>query len=118
MAAARANWHLDHVETPLSEDPFDVPVEEVGERIDLTDASERLHARLRILCQREARIAELGITCAIKERPDTACSACPVCQANNPESPISLLCRTGREQEAVCTELAARHNTVESCRRP
>lgn len=83
-----------------------MPVEEVGQRIDLSDPAGRLNVRLVELLEREARMFNIGITCGLKDRQDTVCSACPVCEASDPESTLGKLCKVGREQELVTTELA------------
>lgn len=104
---ARANWFVDPVAGLDDEpDPFSVPVQEVGERIDLRDPHSLLKLRLEELLAREARLFNRSVTCPIKDRPDATCHACPVSHANDPEHDLSTLCRVGREQETVLTELA------------
>lgn len=106
--SARANWHVEAVAGLDDElDPFAAPVEEVGTRIDLSDARGLLQIRLVELITREGRCEEQNITCELKLRNDTCCHACPVSQAHNSEEPMSILCRVGREQEKVMTEMAA-----------
>lgn len=104
--STRANWH---VEAPVLDDPgidpFAMPIEEVGERIDLRDPKGTLELRLAELLHREGNLFNRGVTCPIKDRPDSTCHACPVSQAHTQE-PLSVLCRIGREQESVVTELA------------
>lgn len=103
---AQSNWFVERVDAADDADPFAVPVEEVGKRIDLRDPGAGLDLRLAELVHREARLFNAGITCAIKERPDTTCHACPISQAHDPGSALGALCRLGRQQECVCTELA------------
>lgn len=104
---ARANWFVAQVESLDDEsDPFSAPIEEVGQRIDLRDPRETLRMRLKELLRRENNSFNRGLTCAIKDRPDSCCHACPVSKAADPDDPLSILCRVGREQEAVLTELA------------
>lgn len=104
---ARANWFVEAVAGLDDEpDPFSQPIEEVGERIDLRDPKAGLQLRLTELISREASLFKHEITCAIKDRTDSTCHACPVSQAANPESDLMMLCRIGREQEMVLTELA------------
>lgn len=104
----RANWFTGEGELSLhgDPDPFQVPVEEVGEAVDLRDPAAKLELRLRELLHREARLFEREITCAIKDDPLTTCHACPVSKAHDPSEPLSTLCKIGREQEVVLTELA------------
>lgn len=105
--SARANWFVEAVESLDDEpDPFKVPIEEVGDRIDLGDPKSRLALRVTELLHREAALDSAGITCAIKARADSTCHACPVSQANDSSKPLSRLCKVGREQEVVLTELA------------
>lgn len=101
-----ANWFVDAEVDVSAPDPFAAPVQERGTRIDLREPTAALELRLAELIAREGRLFNAGITCAIKDRVDTCCSACPVCVAHLREERLSTLCRVGREQEAVCTELA------------
>lgn len=98
--AVRANWFLD--ELIVEEAPA---VEEVGQPIDLHDGNARLNRRLVELVSLEGRLYDRGITCAIKDRPDTACSACPVFVYEG-DGPKWQLCALGIEQERLLTTLA------------
>ena len=103
----QSNWFVERIEAGADAgDPFALPVEEVGQRIDLRDPAAVLDVRLHELVMREARLFSSGVSCAIKERPDTTCHACPVSKAHDPSDRFGALCRVGREQERVCTELA------------
>lgn len=103
----QSNWFVERIEAgDDAGDPFAVPVEEVGSRIDLREPTARLDLRLHELVNREARLYNAGVSCAIKERPDTTCHACPISKAHDPTDRLGALCRLGREQEVVCTELA------------
>lgn len=105
---ARANWFVAEVEGLDDEpDPFAMPVEEVGERIDLSDPLGGLRLRLVELLRREGNLDAGGVTCAIKGRTDTCCHACPMSEAHIRDSTLGVLCRLGREQERVLTEIAA-----------
>lgn len=106
MSVARTNWYSDQLPTLDLDDPFEVPVEDVGEPIDLSEPTARLNVRLQELVNREGQLDELGITCELKGRTGVVCSLCPVSQAANEKSPLGALCRVGQEQEAVCTQLA------------
>lgn len=104
---ARANWFTrTTVPVETGEDPFSMPVEEVGERIDLRDPDATLNLRLTELLLREGRLFDAGITCPIKEFSGSTCHACPVSKAHDREDPKGALCRLGREQETTVTELA------------
>jgi hypothetical protein len=109
--SARANWHTLDLEALVREegelDPFSAPVEELGERIDLGSPSDRLQIRLGQLLEREAALWNQGVTCPIKDKADTACCACPVSRHADFDEPLGMLCRIGRDEEKVCTELAA-----------
>jgi hypothetical protein len=104
---ARANWFTaEPVDLGDELDPFSIPVQEIGQRIDLRDPRAALEIRLRELLYREAALFNAGVTCAIKDRPDTTCHACPVSKAHDPKQALGALCRVGREQEVALTELA------------
>lgn len=103
----RADWHVEAAVSLDDEpDPFSVPVEEVGKRIDLRDPKAALELRLTELLRREGVLFGKGVTCPIKDRPDTTCHACPISRAADREDPHGVLCRLGREQEVAATELA------------
>jgi hypothetical protein len=105
--STRANWHTaDLADLDEEIDPFSVPVEEVGLRIDLLDEIGRLQARLATLLDQETNLLHCGIRCDIKDRENTCCHACPVSKAGLSDDPLSALCRLGREQERVVTGLA------------
>lgn len=104
--STKANWYVGDVLPALDEepDPFAMPIEEVGERIDLVDPGAANDLRLRELFRHEASLARMGVTCGIKDRTDTTCHACPISRAHVPEEMMSKLCRVGREQERLSTE--------------
>jgi hypothetical protein len=107
VSGVKANWHVQRIEGLDDEpDPFSAPIEEIGERIDLRDPKAALEVRLRELLGREANLFGGGLTCPIKDRPDSTCHACPVSKAHDTSVALSALCRIGREQETVLTELA------------
>lgn len=109
--ATRANWFLAELEglstDEFDEDPFAQPIEEVGTPIELGDDEARLKVELVELMRRESNLFNAEITCAIKDRSDTCCHACPVSQAHSREEPLGTLCRLGRQQERVQSELGA-----------
>ena len=98
--SVRANWFLD--ELIVEEVPA---VEEVGQPIDLHHGDARLNRRLVELVALEGRLWDRGVRCAIKDRPDTACSACPVF-VHEGDGALGPLCALGVEQERVATTLA------------
>lgn len=103
---AKANWFVEqHVPLDDEPDPFAMPVEEVGERIDLRDPASVLELRVSELLRREGNLHEREITCALKDRRDMSCHACPISKAHDREAPMGMLCRLGREQENVLAEL-------------
>jgi hypothetical protein len=85
----RTNWHLD-VDVDRS-DPF-----AGAQRLDLTEPD--LQARVLELLQREGQLYEQGITCPIKERSDSCCSACPL-RGSERTRQIRALCELGCQQE-------------------
>jgi hypothetical protein len=109
MSGPRADWFIGQLNTDELDidNPFDAPVEEIGEAIDLTDRSDVLHARVGQLLARENFLFNKGVTCAIKDSDETSCHACPVSEAKNLSCRLGALCRLGREQEEVLTELVA-----------
>jgi hypothetical protein len=108
--SARTDWHVAELDLddPLGDepDPFAVPVEEIGEPIDLRDKWQRLNIRFTELLEQERRLFDRGVTCPVRDRSDTSCLGCPLSQASNTDHRLSPLCRVGREQERVTTALA------------
>lgn len=109
--SVRANWFAPSVEGDLS-DPFAPapprPVQVAGTPIDLSAERAELQQQVVDLVNEEARLFNMGVTCAIRDRQDTSCNACPVSQ-HAVSTPMSALCRVGRELEVVITTLAANH---------
>jgi hypothetical protein len=105
----KADWHVADLDLddPLGDvpDPFAVPIEEVGDPIDLRDKTTRLSIRMGELLGRERALFDKGVTCPVRDASDSSCLACPLSQAKNPHHRLSGLCRTGREMERVLTEL-------------
>ena len=102
----KARWY-EEIPASTGGDPFSEPetrVEDVGFPIDLRDEP-RLNARLVSLLEVEAALYRRGVTCSIRDRDDTCCSACPVARTDSAD-PLWPLCRVGREQESVLTQLA------------
>lgn len=99
--AVRANWHVD---LDVPEDVEQLSIESVGKAINL-DGAPRLNEELAALVAEECTLYEQGVTCAIKDRSDTTCSACPI-RNTDPEHPLARLCQIGCDQERVLTSLA------------
>jgi hypothetical protein len=104
--AIRADWHEgSEVEDGPVSDPFalassatmaysplslDLTLDDIGERI-------------KRLFRRERFLFDMGIECPIKDKCDTSCLACPLNEANNPDSSRGRLCKVGVEQEQAET---------------
>lgn len=81
----------------------------MGAVIDLYGSEPQLRQELHGLVTRERRLYDAGISCAIRDAPDSCCSACPVFTADETKA-ISALCKVGRAQDKVLTALAvAKH---------
>lgn len=104
----RANWFLDDVRVGDS-DPFgaaDAPpaprVQDVGVEFDLRDPDMVL-AGFADLIQVEADLWDQGVTCAVRDRNDTNCSACVFAHHDEDGHRLQRLCQVGREMERVVT---------------
>jgi hypothetical protein len=114
VGAVQARWSQPAVDIPDG-DPFaPTPstasprrkIEEVGTPIDVSGERATLNARLARLVDREGELYQVGVECAIKNRDDTSCHACPISQSEA-DTPLGELCRIGCKQEVACTALAA-----------
>jgi hypothetical protein len=105
----RAHWPVAAFDVPTT-DPFAelLPVEQVGTPISLDTDIASLSKEVESLMWKECKLFNVGVTCPIKDHPDTHCSACPVSKHDQPDDPLSPLCRLGREQERVHTTLAVK----------
>lgn len=102
MGGPRANWYTDvDPDGPALGEQSEI--ERVGKPIDLSGAP-ALNQRLIELVNMEGVLHARGVRCAIKDRDDTTCSACPVA-AEGSTDPLYPLCALGRNQERVSTEL-------------
>lgn len=99
--AVQADWFTDL--TVDDSDPF--AVEGKGLPVDVSGDVAHLQREIVRLIEKEGRLAERGVTCAIKDREDTSCWACPVFRGRTSDS-IAPLCNLGREQERLVTRLA------------
>lgn len=100
----RANWFLGDLEV-ASEELIPSGVMVQGQLIDLRDSEPKLRQELHDLFQREKRLFDVGVTCAVRDQPHTCCMACPMFSADE-SKPLSALCRVGRDSERVVTQLA------------
>lgn len=105
----KANWHMDEIDVLLEddEDPFSMPPEEIGERIDLQDEGAHLMVRISELGGRIESMRRRGLSCEIRDTPETTCLACPLSSAGVEGHPMRMLCKTGREYDRVCTKVSA-----------
>lgn len=99
----KANWHNDIIVDDDDSDPFEV--HERGLPIEIGDEEARVSRAMVQTLEREGRLADHGVTCAIKDQPNTTCWACPVYKPPSSKHPISVLCRLGREQDRLVTRL-------------
>lgn len=112
--AVRVNWHEDAVvESSPGSSPFDLASSvSVSGGLSLDMSAEQLRETITRLVKREAKLSDsYGLSCPIKDRCDTSCIACPLNEANNPDSRKGLLCKVGVEQEQADTLFAVK--TVE-----
>jgi hypothetical protein len=105
VSVPRANWFLE--ELPIEESlelGEQAKIEELGKPIHLR-AEPALNEQLIALVNQEGQLHDRGVTCAIKDRDDTTCLACPV-RAESVAERLHPLCQVGVQQERVATELA------------
>lgn len=99
----KANWHNDIVVDDDDSDPFEV--HERGLPVEIGDEEARVSQAVVRSLEKEGRLADHGVTCAIKDQAETTCWACPVYKPPSSTHPISVLCRLGREQDRLVTRL-------------
>lgn len=98
----KANWHL--AELVADEDPFSSVTYSTGMTIDLTASEDDLAEQMVRLLMREGRI---GVDCELKDDGQD----CLTCREStqDPEDPLSRLCRLGKDERTVeiaCAEKA------------
>jgi len=64
-----------------------------------------------VLGEREQRMHADGVRCEIKWNPGVTCSTCPVHEVGR-ETPLSFLCRLGREQERIHSMVVTKQMTL------
>lgn len=111
MRGIKADW-FDGVVAQDDADPLGPPIERVAEIIEVGDTA-KLNERLQSLMATEARLWDAQVTCAIRDRPDTCCSACPV-RRTDPLERLYELCRVGVEQERVVTAMAVQRQAPDA----
>jgi hypothetical protein len=110
--STRANWFIDVEIPPVDLDDPPLPlVEEVAEKIDLRDV-ESLQNLLHQLQAAEVRMANDGLTCAIRDDAQSTCSACPVARSFTDSDPLGSLCQNARHQERLVTSLAVHRHSL------
>lgn len=104
LSQVKAQWFNDVAfDEDEDFDPFEV--QERGLPIEIGNEEARVAKSIQKSLEKEGRLDEQGITCAIKDRPDTTCWACPVFTSDS-NNPLSVLCRLGREQDRLVTRAA------------
>lgn len=103
--SVKADWHTPDV--ALDDDGWDEPerIERVGTPIELNATGDRAELNRELLdtMEREQQLADQGVTCAIKDKRDSSCHACPLFSDDG--SPDAELCAIGRRQERLCTQI-------------
>lgn len=111
IAGAKVDWGVEDLAADMDEDPFKghENVEQQGLPIDLSADEPVLQEKLIELVNSEGALAERGVTCALKDRPDSTCNACPISQHEG-SGEMATLCKIGRRQEQVVMELHVLHD--------
>lgn len=97
---AKANWFIGDLELEQALLERTDRIEQLALPVDLEQESP-LARRLVELVTLEAELAARGIRCAIKDRRDTVCSACPL----RGKVEADALCIVGVDQEQTATAL-------------
>lgn len=74
---------------------FDSPIEEIERLLGVTNRA-------------NTRMLNEGRDCDLRWRSDVSCLACPLSEAENPESAKCDICRTSTQEERLTTLLAAK----------
>jgi len=97
----RARWDLDLVlddGVDVADDPDSTPV-------FLLEDVATLQARLVTSLKRTKTLHKQGVTCDLMFSEGVTCSACPLRRSAS-DDPMTALCKTGVEVEAVQTSIA------------
>lgn len=113
MPSPKARWFVDELDEDLDADPFEAPIQELGVEIDLRAAPDLLK-QLTALVRAEGELDAAGVRCAIRDRPSSVCSACPLSQAAIPGDGLPALCRNGISQDRVLTLIAVQDRDASS----
>lgn len=76
--------------------------------VGLESPVEEIHRLLGLTVRSQNRMFNAGVDCELRWRGDTSCLACPLSEADNPESPKCHLCRSSIQEERLETILAAK----------
>jgi hypothetical protein len=76
--------------------------------VGLESPVEELQRLLGLTVRSQNRMFNAGVDCHLRWRSDVSCLACPLSDAENPESPKHFLCRCSMQEERLETILAAK----------
>lgn len=121
--SVRADWGLQALETVGGDaekvDPFrgalsmpmigGTPLDWLFD-VSMETEEEELLRLLGLTRRSQNRMMNQGADCPIRWRSGTGCLACPLSEANNPDSPKRQLCRTSTQEEHLETVLAAKQS--------
>lgn len=107
----KAQWHETEAACPQALsgiDPFETASLPRMGPLTLDMEATDLQRRLSSLIKREGGLDHAGVTCRIKDSPETSCLACPLNQIGEGTAKAAL-CSIGCEQERVITLMVAQH---------
>lgn len=70
------------------------------------DSIEAMTSELHALMEAEATLFNCGITCPIRDCPDSVCSVCPLSKHAERLDPLQPLCTIGRKIDRLLTRIA------------
>lgn len=104
--ALQADWFTSGSDRAGDYDPFEhsrTPGLSLMNPISIDSTKAQVSERIRKLHDREERLFNMGISCSLKDNSDCSCVVCPVSEADDADSRLGMLCKTGVEQERVLT---------------
>lgn len=107
----KTDWFETEVSSPKALsgiDPFQAAQLPAMEPLTLDMEVTDLQHRLNSLIKREGGLDHAGVTCRIKDSPETSCLACPLNQIGEGTAKAAL-CSIGCEQERVITLMVAQY---------